>query len=305
MTYRIHCERLLSFLAVADTGHFRQAAAKLNLSQPPLTRRIQALEAELGIKLLERTTRRVALTPAGERLAARLRPCFSEIEAACNEARQQSHHDTPVVALGMTSALDPLAFPSQQTLTTMLDSQVTVIRESSRELLARLLDWEMERRLQLAFIGLPNEVPEGVVVRVIKREPQWVALPTSHPLAKVEKVDLKLLNETPLLWFARRGNPAYFDHCDRVFRLAGYHPPRREEPTDHHHLLAAVAAGEGAALIPESFLATRREGMVMRPLTEDWAALDLNVALAWRKDDTKAQHLARRLLAQFDGTAAT
>ncbi|MGQ7246368.1 LysR family transcriptional regulator [Halomonas sp. V046] len=284
MTYRFHAERLISFLAVAHTGSFRQAAAKLHLSQPPLTRRIQALEADLGVKLFERTTRRVALTPAGECLAARLRPCFAEIEAACDAVRQSG---TPpsALAVGMTPAVDRSALPGADWLEATLEAPVHLVREPSRELLARLTSWEQGRRLQLAFIGLPCEVPGGLATAVIGHDPVWVALAEAHPLAAQSVIDLKRLNDTPLLWFARRDNPAYFDHCERHFRRGGYQPARREEPQDHHQLLASVAAAEGAALIPASFLATRRSGVVTRPLTSAWQGLAIAIAVAWRSDD--------------------
>lgn len=303
MSYRLRIDRLESFLTVADTGNFRQAAARLNISQPPLTRRIQALEAELGVMLFERTTRRVTLTDAGRRLANRLRPCFAEIEAACEEARQAGGHPTDTLTIGMTSALDPSAFPTRQQLDHQLlehqwHTEVQLIRASSRELMSRLLNSHGEACPRLAFIGMPSEIPDGIETAHIRHEPLWIALPSEHPLATTEAVDLSALNAITLLWFNRRDNPAYFDHCERVFREGGYHPSRSEEPADHHHLLAAVAAGEGVALMPASYLGTRRDGVNVRPLSERWQALGTDICLAWRRDDHDAHRLVRQLVAR-------
>ncbi|ALM50944.1 LysR family transcriptional regulator [Halomonas huangheensis] len=323
MSYRLRIDRLESFLSVADTGNFRQAAARLHISQPPLTRRIQALEAELGVALFERTTRRVTLTDAGRRLANRLRPCFAEIEAACEEARQASDNPTGRLTIGMTSALDPSAFPTRQQLERRLlehqllehqpiehpsvenpsaehprQAEIQLIRASSRELMSRLLDRQGETCPKLAFIGMPSEVPDAIETTRIGHEPLWVALPSGHPQAALEVIDLRVLNSTTLLWFPRRDNPVYFDHCERVFREGGYHPPRSEEPEDHHHLLAAVAAGEGVALMPASYLGTSRDGVDVRPLSERWQALGTDICLAWRRDDHEAYRLARRLVAR-------
>lgn len=302
MSQRLRIDRLESFLAVADTGNFRQAAARLNISQPPLTRRIQALEAELGVVLFERTTRRVTLTEAGERLANRLRPCFAEIEAACNEARQTDAGANRRWLLGMTSAIDPSAFPTRQQLEQYLEAEVRVIRASSRELMNRMLERQTSSCPRLAFIGMPSEIPEGINTRQVGHEPLWVMLPAGHSQAAADAIDLQQLNDMPLMWFARRANPAYFDHCERVFRRGGYHPSRLEEPEDHHQLLAAIAAGEGIALVPASYLGTWRDGVSVRPLTRHWSELGTDIALAWNRTDSEAAELARRLTARLEMT---
>ena len=295
---------LVSFLAVADTGHFREAAARLHISQPPLTRRIQALEQELGVSLFTRTTRRVALTPAGEQLARRLRPCFDEIEAACQEARMSRQTTAPMV-IGMTPALDDSVLPSRSWLEAQLGRSVEIERRSSRELLTRLAkqDYDAAITLQLALIGLPSQLPAQVESVEVGRDPLWVILPEAgldgkgcyQASAQASPVELCELGDTPLFWFPRRDNPEYFDHCERLFQRAGYRPPRREEPQDHHRLLARVAASEGIALVPQSFLATRRDGVIARPLSARWAELTTRIAIAWRRDNDDARNIALRL----------
>ncbi|MBY5929013.1 LysR family transcriptional regulator [Halomonas sp. DP8Y7-1] len=291
------CDRLISFLAVADTGHFRQAADRLHLTQPPLTRHIQALEQELGVTLFTRTTRQVRLTPAGERLARRLRPCFEEIEAAWHDASAPTDQPCPI-AIGMTPAVDDGLLPSRAWLEAHLDQTVDIERQPSSRLLSRLLK-DDARPLSLALVGLPITLPEPLECHIVADDPLWVLMSDAlaERLGEDRDVDLCRLSDRPLFWFSRRDNPDYFDHCERLFRIHGYQPQRLREPDDHHQLLALVAADEGIALAPQSFLVTQRQGVTSRPLSPRWSDLRTRLALAWNRHDDASCRLAQRLVA--------
>src|SRR5262245_55773998 len=93
------------FSVVAEERHFGRAAKRLHITQPPLTRQIQALEAELGLRLFERSRRGVALTPAGTALLERGRAVFDAVDQAVEAARRASVGETGRVAIGYVSSL--------------------------------------------------------------------------------------------------------------------------------------------------------------------------------------------------------
>ena len=115
----------------------------------------------------------------------------------------------------------------------------------------------------------------------LHEEALWACLASRHPLARRRRLSLQDIGHEPLFWFARRQNPVYYDHCQKIFAQQRFSPPRLPEPQDQAVLLAQVADGLGVALVPASLRSTRRRGVVFRPLVEG-DALCIRVALARR-----------------------
>lgn len=117
-----------------------------------------------------------------------------------------------------------------------------------------------------------------------------LALPAAHPLARRRRIALTDLGGTPLFWFERARQPAFFDHCEAIFARHGFRPNRLRKPADHHVLLAGVAAGRGLALLPSSFAAIRRLGVVYRRLVEGEAlSIGIGVATAASRPGLRAR----------------
>jgi DNA-binding transcriptional LysR family regulator len=262
MTSRLDSRALRQFVAVAEALSFRQAAQALHVSQPPLSRAIRELESRLGTPLFERDTQRVRLTAAGQRLlplARRILQLMAEAEAAV-----LARGCGPRLRLGLTSAIEPQWF---QAVAAVLETQGAVL-DVTADASPRLVRMLTRGKLDAAFIALPTHAP-GLDVDVLERQPLMAVLPDRHPLASRRIVGLAELAGDPLYWFRRARQPAFFDHCRKVFERHGFAPRILEEPQDHHVLLAQVAAQRGIALLPSSFARLRREGVRYKRLREE------------------------------------
>ncbi len=274
MSNRIDSRSLLLFLAVADALSFRQAAETLHLSQPPLSRAIREFEERLGTRLFDRNTKGVTLTPAGEKLlpyARKIAKLLRDAEAALTTP------GLPVnLRLGLTSAVEPVWFSglAQRVQAAHPGMVVSTFSDTSPRLIRQL----RAGKLDAAFIALPTSA-QGLDVQELDRLPMVVAIPSTHHLAKRRTVGLADLAREKVLWFERARQPAFYDHCQRVFSRHGFAPSKLREPTDHHVLLGDVANGRGIALLPKSFTALKRAGVAYRSLVEG-EELSVGIGLA-------------------------
>jgi len=275
------------FLAVADCLNFRQAAERLHMTQPPLTRAIQKLESQLGVQLFERDTQGVALAPAGRRLLPHARDILQRLDSAeravatqhgaggrASAARGDTRHP---LRIGLTTSVEAGSF--RATLAGLeRGGPPNLTFAPSPRLVASL----RAGRLDGAVVALPLRTFE-LSVRPLGQQELMAALPARHPLAKKRTVSLADLASEAVYWFDRPRQPAFFDHCMAVFERHNFHPAFLREPDDHHVLLADIAAGKGIALLPESFAALKLHGVVYRKLREG-GELALTLGLAQRPD---------------------
>lgn len=286
---------LQCFLAVAEELNFRSAAQSLNMSQPPLSRQIQGLEDMLRVRLINRDSRTVSLTPAGEAFKQQVQQFLGALDTAAQDVTARFHDQeaaADVVRIGLTSVIHYQAIPRLDAIVRSpgFAGGRTLVRDMSKKLIARV----REGALDVAIIGDIAPPPDDLTVAWIASEPMMAMLPAHHPAADNAAVTLDDLGSAPLFWFARTDNPAFYDKCARVFAAHGYAAPRRLEPKDFTALLAAVAAGEGVALCPRSMQAMSRTGVVYRPLAPSLApALAIDVQVAWRTRETRPAVLGK------------
>ena len=278
MSHRLDSRSLALFLAVADAQSFRQAAETLHLSQPPLSRAIRQLEERLGTRLFERTTQGVGLTAAGQRLLPFARAMARLLRDA--EAALAAPGMPATLRLGLTSAVEPPWFGAlaQRVQAVHPGTVVSTVSDTSPRLVRQL----RVGKLDAAFIALPTDA-QGLDVLALDRLSMVLALPSAHPLAKRRALRLADLARESVFWFERARQPAFYDHCQKVFARHGFAPPKLREPTDHHVLLGEVAAGRGMALLPQSFTGLRRAGVAYRALAEG-DELAVGIGLATPRD---------------------
>lgn len=263
MTDRLDSRSLALFLAVAETLSFRQAAETLHMSQPPLSRAIRNLEDRLGVPLFIRDTHGVSLTDAGRRLLPYARRVAKLLRAAEADIVVQ---DLPrTLRLGLTTAVEPAWFDGlvEKVQAGQPGLAVTAIYDTSPRLVRQL----RAGKLEAAFVALPTEV-RGLRVEHLDRLPMVVAMHDHHRLAECTLVRLEDLASESVFWFARARQPAFYDHCQAIFDRHGFAPDKLMEPNDHHVLLADVARGRGVALLPQSFAAISRKGVIYKRLVE-------------------------------------
>ena len=278
MTTRLDSRALSLFLAVADAQSFRQAADTLHLSQPPLSRAIRELEERLGVRLFHRHTQGVNLTEAGRKLLPYARAVAELLRDA--EATLTAEGLPPALRLGLTSAVEPAWFRGlpQRIEARHPGTAISTFSDTSPRLIRQL----RTGKLDAAFIALPTET-EGLEVNELDRLPMIVAMSSVHRLAKRRMIRLTDLAKEPVFWFERSRQPAFYDHCQRIFARHGLALRKLREPVDHHVLLAEVASGRGMALLPKSFAGLRKKGVAYRSLAEG-DELAVGIGLATPKD---------------------
>jgi len=191
--------------------------------------------------------------------------------------RKGAANNTPF-RLGMTPAIDTAQFSGAEAV--LHEKRPRLQLETVLQGTPQLIRSVLRGRLDAAIISLPART-EGLVVTELHEEALWACLASQHPLARRRRLSLQDISHEPLFWFARRQNPVYYDHCQKIFAQQRFSPPRLPEPEDQAVLLAQVADGLGVALVPASLRSTRRRGVVFRPLVEG-DALCIRVALARR-----------------------
>jgi DNA-binding transcriptional LysR family regulator len=277
----VELRHLRSFVAVAEERHFGRAAERLHIAQPPLSRQIRHLEAELGEPVLYRTTRSVELSPAGEVLLERGREILAAVESALTDARRAARGEYGRLAIGFTGSSTYAMLPA---LAAALRTELPgVVLDLRGELLTpaqvtQLLDGSLD----LGFLRPPvNE--RGLETEVLRSEPLVAVLPESHALAGSESVPLELLADEPFVTYPLRSvvHDAVEDACARH----GFQPTAAHEVAETATLVSFVAAGLGVSLVPASVSTMTVRGAVYRPLTEDPTRVEL--AVAWRHDDER------------------
>lgn len=281
--------QLRYFVAVAGERSFGRAARRLHMSQPPLSIQIKGLEEELGVRLLERTTRTVTLTDAGRSFLERAREILGLVEVAAAEAKGGE--------LGLRGRLE-VGFVSSATLS-LLPPALRLFRErygdvqlELRELTsAQQMEALYECEVRVGLVRLPLHAPGLHLVPVLE-EPLLVALPSGHPLEDLEGVTLEAMVDQPLIFFARRLVPGFHDQVVELFGRVGVFPTVTQHAVHLQTIVGLVASGMGLALLPASAERIRREGVVYRPLDEPDATSWLGLAWLEGEDSVLVENFA-------------
>ncbi|MGW0992654.1 LysR substrate-binding domain-containing protein [Streptomyces sp. NPDC002523] len=188
--------QLRAFVAVAEHLHFRDAAAAIGMSQPALSGAVSALEEALGVTLLERTTRKVLLSPAGERLAVRARAVLDEVGALMEEAEAVRAPFTGALRLGVIPTVAPYLLPT--VLRLVHDRYPHLDLQVHEEQTASLVEGLGSGRLDLLLLAVPLAVP-GVVELPLFDEDFVLVTPLDHWLGGREGIPREALKELNLL----------------------------------------------------------------------------------------------------------
>ncbi|UUW92093.1 LysR substrate-binding domain-containing protein [Pimelobacter simplex] len=275
-------KQLRYFDAVAETCHFGQAAERLHLAQPALSQAIRRLEAELGVLLLARTTRQVALTPAGEFFHREVRRILGDLDASVLGARSIAEGSRGLLRVGFTGTS---AFTQLARLSRMIRAALPgVVLEVQADLLTpaqveRLLDG----RLDLGVLRGPVAEP-GIETRTLLQEPLVLALPADHRLVPEPALEVVDVSADEFVAYADTRsavNEAMLSSC----RRAGFSPNITHRAPGTAALLALVAAHLGVALVPESVRSMQLKGVVFRDVA---GAASIDLSLAWRAGEPSA-----------------
>ncbi len=251
------------FIAVAEELNIGRAAARLHISQPPLTRQIQQLEEELGAQLFVRTPRGVELTQAGETFLRDALNIRSLMELAQERSRQAGQGrlgrmDIGIFGSGILDVIPKVlhAFRAQHP-----DVEIVLHTMSKKEQIEAL----RERRIVVGFNRMLAPLPD-ISSELVSIESIMVALHESHPLAERGAIPLTALANQPLILFPSGARPSFIDKIWSLCLAAGFEPTVSQEVGDAPTSVALVASGFGISLVPKAATSLTLPGVVYRRL---------------------------------------
>lgn len=276
--------QLRQFVAVAEHLHFGRAAAALHISQPPLSRSIQGLEGKLGAKLLERSRRKVELTPAGAWYLEEARQVLARLERASRSVAERAAGGAGTLRIGFVTIADYSVLPG---LLTRFKGAHPGVELALRELLTEAqLEGLASGELDLGFVLPPLPVREFDSV-VVQREKLVVALPARHPLARTRgPLAVRRLAEEAFVMVPRTLATGLSDILLGLCTRAGFTPRVAQEAVQMQTVVSLVSSGLGVAIVPASLLNLGRTGVIYRPVRDPHPKIELR--LAWRRDTRSA-----------------
>ncbi len=268
------------FLCVARELHFTNAARRLNMAQPALSRAIRSLEQELGVRLLHRNTRLVELTQAGRVFQTESQAGVDRLARAVSSARSAADGEIGSLTIGyMDFALEGLFPRLLKEFRSCFPGVSVRARSSCTQRIARDL---RNREIDLGFVVGP--VAQAGLASLSVQADRYVAvLPDSHPLAARPEISLRDLSGEPMIMGRRETWAPYPQRLEALCRAAGFIPEIIQEADSKEGILAFVAAGMGVTIYVDRAFTHDPPGIVIRPLTG--LSESVTTDLAWRAED--------------------
>ena len=280
--------RLKYFIVTAEEQSISRAAERLHITQPPLTRHIQALEKELGVALFNRTNWGVELTEAGKTVLSHARAIKAQVELATEQVRKVSRGQAGRIDIGVYGSAMLDIIPKILNIYSSSHPDVEVVlhvapKGSQIEALHR----------ELILVAFDRYLPETLELNseLVGREKLWVALNRNDQLAQKSEVSLDDLRSSLLIG---EQDPCLYLTCRALFQHYNFEPQVVQKAVDMISAVAMVAGGFGSALVPESVLNLQLPNVVYRPLKTDIECF-IDLHCAYRKKNGQSP-LLRSLL---------
>lgn len=285
----IELRHLRYFVAVAEELHFGHAAARLNISQPPLSQQIQILEQQVGARLLARTNRSVSLTPAGKQFLADSRQILIQVDDAAARAARLHQGETGELRIGFTSSA-PFIKSVSDTLSSFRqhypDVHILTRETNTREQIAPLNEGTLDLGLMRNTL-----LPDTLAWRRILREPLLALIHRDHPLAKQATVSLAELAQEPFVFFDPHVGTGLYDDILGLMRRYQLTAHIAQEVGEAMTIIGLVAAGMGVSILPASFHRVQLNEMRWVPIREADAVSEM--WLVWSKHHEQGAAAAR------------
>ncbi|WP_338910644.1 LysR family transcriptional regulator [Serratia marcescens] len=284
------------FIAVAEEQNFSRAAERLHISQPPLSRQIQQLEASLGVRLFKRGSRPLVLTAAGRFLYGH----------ALQFLAQSLELKTMTQRVGQVERPLSLGFVAS-TLYDILPQLIRRFRTAHPEVglsLHEMTTLEQTRALKEGKIdvGFGRIRHEDMHIRriILREEPLMAALSADHPLARSEGLTLRALQAETLIVYPQTPRPSFADQVLATFRDRALVPRKIMEVRELQVALGLVAAGEGIALVPHCLHSLKRPDVVYNALNEQRLVSPIIMSIRQLDESEDIKTLLRMIYTLYD-----
>ncbi|MFQ3457795.1 MULTISPECIES: LysR substrate-binding domain-containing protein [Bradyrhizobium] len=270
------------FVALGEELNFTRAAERLHIAQPPLSQQIRQLEDELGVTLLQRNSRPVRLTEAGELLLARARALLANFETAVADTRRVGRGQAGKLAIGFVGSAMFAGLPDL--IGSYRDACPDVELVLDEMLAAEIAEALRRRRIDVGF-ARPALLPEaGLAQRLILEEPYVAALPRAHPLAERDDIALAELSDDAFVLYPARPEPSVTGLIVAACQAAGFTPRLAQEVLHLQTAIGLIAAGVGVSLVPEA-AASAQTGRGVAYVRLAAPAVTAPLTIAWRDED--------------------
>lgn len=273
--------QLKYFVTVAEELHFGRAAEALHLSQPALSKQIQALENSLEIQLFERTKHWVRLTIAGQKFLETAHRILHEVEEGIQVTRQVADGEIGRLRIGFTeTTLFSLAPNIVKTYREQYPKVELILTNGGTEAQVEAL---RTHQIDVGFVYLPIR-ESSLSIHPLFEEVYITAVPTTHRLARQQRIALQSLANEPLIFYPRSLAPVLHANFIKCCEQAGFVPNIVQEAELAQTRLGLAAAGVGITFVLSNIQNLSAKGIVYRPLIGDF--LMLKLALAWRQNES-------------------
>ncbi len=280
----VDLRRLRYFVAVAEECHFGRAAARLHMSTPPLSQRIRELESELGLQLFERTSRRVELTPVGERLLGEARLVLGAAEGFDRLASELASVPSDI-GLGFCHGSEGGAMTA---LRRMIDQQPEVAVRPAAMTSLNIFEALRNGRISVGIVRGPVTDPDVIASVPLAEVPvDHVVVPPDHRLAQYDRVDVSDLDGEPVLIVEREDAPRAHDEIAHYFAGLGIRPrwvTHGATQIERVYDMVSVGAGIGWLNTWQAERDSGRTDVAIRPLVP--VGMHDVFRIAWRAGDT-------------------
>ena len=284
MAKGVDLRRLRYFVAVAEECHFGRAAARLHMSTPPLSQRIRELESELGLRLFDRTSRRVELSPAGERLLGEARIVLRAADGF-NRLASELASEPSDIGLGFCHGSEGGAMIA---LRRMLDQQPEVGVRPAAMTSLHIFEALRNGRISVGIVrGAVNDPDVIASVPLAEVPVDHVVVPPDHRLATSDRVDVTDLEGEPVLIVEREDAPRAHDEITHYFAGFGVRPrwiPHGATQIERVFDMVSVGAGIGWLNSWQAERESGRTDVAIRPLIP--VGMHDVFRIAWRAGDT-------------------
>ena len=249
----MHINQLKYFVAVAEHQSFTKAATQYYISQTAITQQIHALETAMGIELIDRSTRPISLTPAGQTFLTEARAILKHMDTAVWRTREASTGLMGSLRVGFTKGYEQSDLPRRlrEFHREFPNILITCYRDDTDALAAGLLNMEYDIIFTWDSTDLRQE--DSLQIRLVEKVPLYVAMYTSHPLARRPSLARgELKGETILFMSPSSGGDSFGDaYYVQLYQKAGYQPNILLRTSDYESIMMMIAAEQAICIVPE------------------------------------------------------